>query len=116
MTGIRLSVIDAWHPADRKPLVLHEGDKVKVGHHDTEWTAYRWCTGGDETSGWVPLDYLVIDDYGDGTVTVDYSTVELAVEIGAVVAGYQSAGSWTWCVADNGSAGWVPNRALSRLT
>lgn len=116
MTGIRLRVIEAWHPADRKPLVLEEGDKVKVGHHDTEWTSYRWCTGEDGTTGWVPLDYLVIDDFGDGTVTVDYSTAELAVEIDDVVAGYQSAGSWTWCVEDAGSAGWVPNRALSRLT
>jgi len=115
MTGMRLLAIEAWHPADRKPLVLREGDKVKVGHHDTEWTSYRWCTGEDTTAGWVPLDYLVIDDFGDGTVTVDYSTAELAVDIDDVVAGYQSAGSWTWCVANDGSEGWVPNRALSRL-
>ena len=115
MTGMRLLVIEDWVPADRKPLVLHEGDRVTVGHHDTEWTAYRWCTGEDGTSGWVPLDYLVIDEYGNGTVTVDYSTAELAVMVDDVVAGYQSAGSWTWCVADKGAAGWVPNRALSRV-
>ena len=77
MTGIRLLVVEAWHPADRKPLILKEGDHVKVGHHDTEWTAYRWCTGDDGTSGWVPLDYLVIDEYGGGTVTVDYRLVRL---------------------------------------
>ena len=63
MTGIRLVVVEAWQPADRKPLILKEGDHVEVGHHDTEWTAYRWCTGDDGTSGWVPLDYLVIDEY-----------------------------------------------------
>ena len=61
MTGIRLVVVEAWHPDDRKPLILKEGDHVEVGHHDTEWTAYRWCTGEDGTSGWVPLDYLVIE-------------------------------------------------------
>jgi hypothetical protein len=54
------------------------------------------------------------DEFGGGTVTVDYSTAELPVEVDAVVSGYQTAGSWTWCVADDGSAGWVPNRALSR--
>lgn len=36
MTGIRLRVIEAWHPAARKPLVLREGDRVEVGHRDTE--------------------------------------------------------------------------------
>ena len=87
MTGMRLRVIEEWAPADRKPLVLHEGDRVKVGHHDTEWTAYRWCTGDDGSTGWVPLDYLVIDEYGDGTVTVDYSTAELSVKVDDLVAG-----------------------------
>ena len=115
MTGMRLQVIEAWAPADRKPLILREGDRVTVGHRDTEWTTYRWCTGKDGTSGWVPLDYLVIDEYGNGTVTVDYSTEELHVKVDDVVAGYQTAGSWTWCVADDGAAGWVPNRSLSRL-
>ena len=28
MTGIRLVVVEAWHPADRKPLILKEGDRV----------------------------------------------------------------------------------------
>ena len=115
MTGMRLRVIEEWAPADRQPLILREGDRVKVGHHDTEWTAYRWCTGDDGSTGWVPLDYLVIDEYGDGTVTVDYSTAELSVKVDDLVAGYQSAGSWTWCVAGDGGAGWVPNRALSRV-
>ena len=115
MTGMRLRVIEEWIPADREPLVLREGDHVKVGHHDTEWTSYRWCTGEDGTTGWVPLDYLVIDEFGNGTVTVDYSTAELAVKVDDVVAGYQSAGSWTWCVSASGTAGWVPNRALSRV-
>lgn len=115
MTGIRLLVVEAWHPADRRPLVLSEGDRVTVGRHDTEWTSYRWCIAADRTGGWVPLDYLVIDDDGTATVTAAYSTAELGVEVDAVVSGYQSAGDWTWCVADDGTAGWVPNRALVRL-
>ena len=57
----------------------------------------------------------MIDEFGNGTVTVDYSTAELAVKVDDVVAGYQSAGSWTWCVSASGTAGWVPNRALSRV-
>ncbi len=114
MTGIRLLVVEAWHPAYRKPLVLSAGDNVNVGHHDTEWTVYRWCTNEEGATGWVPLDYLVFEDDGSATASAGYSTVELKVEPDDVVAGYQSAGDWTWCVAGDGSQGWVPNRALSR--
>ena len=114
MTGIRLLVVEAWHPAYRQPLVLSAGDHVSVGHHDTEWTAYRWCTNEAGARGWVPLDYLVFEDDGSAKASAAYSTVELQVEVDDVVAGYQSAGDWTWCVAGNGSQGWVPNRALSR--
>ncbi len=116
MTGILLIVVEAWEPAPRRPLVLTAGDRVTVGDRDTEWTAYLWCLGSDGSGGWVPQDFLVMADDGTATVTADYSTVELAVKVGDVVAGYQSAGNWTWCVDQHGRAGWVPNRALSRST
>ena len=114
MTGIRLLVIEAWQPAYRQPLVLYAGDRVTVGKHDTEWTSYRWCTNEAGTGGWVPHDYLVMDEDGTATSTVGYSTAELTVEVDAVVTGFQTAGDWTWCVADDGAEGWVPNRALGR--
>lgn len=114
MTGIRLLVVETWKPAYRRPLILTEGDRVKVGQHDTEWTSYRWCTNEAGTGGWVPHDYLVMDEDGTGVSTVNYSTAELSVEADAVVIGFQSAGDWTWCVADDGAEGWVPNRALCR--
>jgi hypothetical protein len=115
MTGISLLVVETWQPAYRRPLVLSAGDRVTVGQQDTEWTSYRWCTNEAGTGGWVPHDYLVMEEDGTATSTVHYSTAELSVEVDAVVTGFQAAGDWTWCVADNGAEGWVPNRALSRL-
>ena len=115
MTGIRLLVVETWQPAYRRPLILSAGDRVTVGQQDTEWTSYRWCTNEAGTGGWVPHDYLVVEEDGTAISTVDYSTAELSVEADAVVTGFQAAGDWTWCVADNGDEGWVPNRALSRL-
>ncbi len=114
MTGIRLLVIETWQPAYRQPLILSAGDRVTVGQQDTEWTSYRWCKSAEGTGGWVPHDYLVIEEDGTATCTADYSTAELSVEADAVVTGFQAAGDWTWCVAADGSEGWVPNRALSR--
>jgi uncharacterized protein YraI len=115
MTGISLLVVETWQPAYRRPLVLSAGDRVTVGQQDTEWTSYRWCTNEAGTSGWVPHDYLVMEEDGTATSTVHYSTAELSVDVDAVVTGFQAAGDWTWCVADSGAEGWVPNRALSRL-
>jgi len=113
MTGIRLVVVETWQPAYRRPLILRAGDRIKVGQHDTEWTSYRWCTDEAGTGGWVPHDYLVMEDDGiTATTTVDYSTVELSVEADSLVTGFQAAGDWTWCVSDDGAEGWVPNRAL----
>lgn len=115
MTGIRLLVVETWQPAYRRSLILSAGDRVTVGQQDTEWTSYRWCANEVGTGGWIPQDYLVMEENGTATSTVDYSTAELSVEADAIVAGFQAAGDWTWCVADDGAAGWVPNRALSRL-
>jgi len=115
MTGVPLVVLEAWHPVPRRPLVLEAGDVVRMGERDTEWTAYLWCTGPDGTGGWVPRDYLVAEDDGSATVTVGYSTVELAAETGDVVSWYQTEGAWTWCVDAEGTAGWLPNRILGRL-
>jgi len=116
MTGVLLVVVEDWDPAPRRPLVLRPGDQVTRGERDTEWTSYVWCTAQDGTGGWVPQDYLVIAEDGtsSATVTVDYSTAELSAGVGDVVAGYQTAGDWTWCVDGEGRAGWLPNRALSR--
>jgi len=114
MTGVEFLVIESWDPAPRRPLVLKRGDRVAVGNRDTEWTSYLWCAGPDGTGGWVPQEYLAMDDDATATVTVDYSTVELAVAPGDVVSGYQTTGNWTWCVAGDGGSGWVPNKALSR--
>jgi hypothetical protein len=116
MTGISLIAVEAWEPAPRRPLVLHPGDRVTVGDRDTEWTAYLWCTARNGASGWVPQDYILMADDGSATATIEYSTIELPVEIGDIVSGYQSAGNWTWCVDDEGRAGWVPNRALNRVS
>jgi hypothetical protein len=112
MTGVRLVVVEDWRPAPRRPLVLEAGDVVRVGEHDTEWTSYLWCTGPDGTGGWIPQDYLVEREDGTATITVGYSTVELPVRSGDVVSGFQTAGAWTWCVAEDGAAGWLPNRIL----
>ena len=115
MTGIMLLVVETWQPAYRRSLVLRAGDRVTVGQQDTEWTSYQWCTDEAGTGGWVPHDYLVTEEDGTtATTTVDYSTVELSVEADSLVTGFQAAGDWTWCVADDGAEGWVPNRALGR--
>jgi len=112
MTGIAYTVDEPWQPADRAALVLAAGARVRVGRVDDEWTAYRWCVSSGGVGGWVPHDYLHMEDDDTATIVVDYSTAELRVRPGDVVMGYQSAGGWTWCVGRDGAEGWVPNRVL----
>ena len=112
MTGSRRRAVDDWDPPDQEPVVLSAGDVVIVGHRDTDWPGFLWCTDAAGLEGWVPEDYLVSIDFDRARVSQDYSAVELAVTAGDHVDALRSVAGWWWCVADNGASGWVPQKVL----
>ncbi|GAB6937594.1 SH3 domain-containing protein [Isoptericola variabilis] len=97
----------------RPPLRVAPGDEVRVGDRDDTWPAFVFVTTGDDGSGWVPARYL--DDARPvAVVRTAYDTQELAVAEGdsVEVAADDPESGWSWCVAGDGRAGWVPHRAL----
>ena len=97
----------------RPPLRVAPGDEVRVGDRDDTWPAFVFVTTVDGGSGWVPARHLG-DTRPVAEVRTAYDTQELAVTEGdavEVTADDPGAG-WSWCVARDGRAGWVPHRAL----
>jgi len=113
MTGSRRRAVDKWDPSDREPLVTSAGDVVTVGRRDTDWPGFLWCTDGAGVAGWVPEEILVLLEDERARLTEDYSAVELAVKAGDEVEAVRSVAGWHWSVADNGDAGWLPEKVLT---
>jgi hypothetical protein len=105
------TVVAAWEPADRPPLVLRPGDRVRVGEVSEEWPAFVWCERPGDTGGWVLAEVLgpVID--GTASAVAPYSSAELAVRPGEVVTSHHRGGGWCWCTRGSDS-GWLPERVL----
>lgn len=97
----------------RPPLRVAPGDEVRVGDRDDTWPEFVFVTTGDDGSGWVPARHL---DAARpvAVVRTAYDTQELAVTAGerVEVTADDPVSGWSWCVAADGRAGWVPHRVL----
>lgn len=64
-------------------------------------------------SGWVPERHLSMDR-PLARVVHAYDTQELAASSGATLKLIEDdpESGWSWCVRDDGQAGWIPRRAL----
>lgn len=98
----------------RSPLQVSAGDHVTIETlADDEWPAFAFisCAGG---SGWVPSRYLSAAAIGPAVVRVPYDTTELPTQLGerVVVITDDGESGWSWCRAEDGREGWVPNKTL----
>lgn len=91
-----------------------KGDTVKVGKEDSEMPGWFWCENQDGVWSWIPVEYLDIVD-SMGTLTKDYDTLELSVEVGEVLEHITQVKYWILCRRSNGSKGWVPTKNLKKL-
>jgi hypothetical protein len=96
------------------PIEVKRGDKVTAGKFDTDWPAFRWCTGPDNREGWMPDD-LLDEVNGEFFANADYSARELSLSESAVVEGLSENGGWWWCRNSKGAQGWVPETHLEMI-
>jgi hypothetical protein len=114
-TAMKVSrAVRAHEIPQRSPLQVSAGDHVTIETlADDEWPAFAFisCAGG---SGWVPSRYLSAAAIGSAVVRVPYDTTELPTQQGERVLVITDDGEsgWSWCRADDGREGWVPNKTL----
>ena len=102
-----------WTASQKHPIVVRKGDRVIVGRRDDEWTEYRWCVAETGETSWLPVSILGISEKGTAVALRDYTAAELTVCAGDGVEIGEQLGGWSWCVAESGEAGWLPDRVLS---
>jgi hypothetical protein len=89
------------------PLILKAGDILKTEPKKTEWPGWVWCTEKDGNSGWIPANYLEIEN-NTARMRCDYNATELTAQIGDILNVLDEESSWYWCVTPRGSKGWIP--------
>jgi hypothetical protein len=112
----RAWVVARHAPSSADPVSLRAGDPVTVGHRDSRWPEYLWCTGPDGRQGWVherflQLPCVPVETGGAAGVTLaarDYDAAELDVRVGDGLYVLEEAGGWFYVERDDGSRGWLP--------
>ncbi|MEQ1842087.1 MAG: hypothetical protein ABL994_16905, partial [Verrucomicrobiales bacterium] len=97
-----------YQVTDRNPLVLEEGDFVRMGRPDPGWPGWVWVSAIDGRGSHVPEDILV--PFEDGTARVDRSfhARDLSVVREETVESLREVKGWHWCRNDRGDEGWLP--------
>ena len=93
---------------------FRKGDSVIVGKEDTEMPGWFWCENHEGVWSWIPIDYLEIVG-SKGTLTRDYDTLELSVEVDEILDYITSVKYWTLCRTSDGNKGWVPTKNLEKV-
>jgi hypothetical protein len=94
------------------PITVRAGARVLVGADDWEFPGWRWCTGPDQRSGWVP-EQLLRREGQEAVLLRDYTARELSVRAGAEVTVGEAINGWVWVTAGDGRAGWIPATCLA---
>lgn len=114
MNNVKLRAKKAHKASFDYSAVFKKGDKVKVAREDPDMPGWYWCESKDGVWSWIPEEYL--DRHGTkGTVTDNYDTTELTVEVGDTLDYVTEVKFWTLCRAHDGKEGWVPTANLTRV-
>ena len=111
---MNLRVKEAHKASFDYSVVFRKGDKVRVGREDPEMPGWYWCENKDEEWSWIPEEYLDRSN-AKGTVTRNYDTTELNVDVGESLEYVSEVKFWTLCRARDGKEGWVPTANLERI-
>jgi len=104
----RIAIVTSnYESAYPDPIKLETGEMVKTEKKETEWPGWIWCISQAGKVGWVPANYLILEN-GLYRVNRDYNAGELTVSIGERLQVLDSEAGWIWCEKANGLRGWVP--------
>jgi hypothetical protein len=110
----RCRVVKAHRRTYPDPLVVKEGDELTLVEKDEDYPGWIWCTDKNEKSGWVPEEFLEIDDESEGeektdTINRDYTALELNAAEGEPLNILEEVAGWVFCKNREGEKGWVPS-------
>ncbi|MHA2398126.1 MAG: SH3 domain-containing protein [Promethearchaeota archaeon] len=89
------------------PLIIKKGENIIVEEKESEWPGWLWCRNKQNNCGWVPTNYLRIQD-NNCIALQDYDATELTVSIGEDLFIEKQESGWIWASNKEGKKGWVP--------
>ncbi|WP_194975899.1 SH3 domain-containing protein [Aquiflexum lacus] len=100
------------------PIILSEGDKVKLGERAPEpgWYDWIWAETIGGQSGWIPIQIIHIDnDLKQGIVQENYSSKELNISVDSKVTKIKTLNGWSWVRnLETNEEGWIPDLKLQQ--
>ena len=94
----------------KDPIILDKGYVVKLGEEETveKWKGWIWATH-ENVSAWIPKLIVETGDEKTGIITEYYTSKELNVNEGDIVAQLRELNGWLWVKkADSEEEGWIP--------
>lgn len=88
-------------------ISVHAGDIVSVGHRNQQHPAFVWCATEDGHHGWVPEEYLRLEDEHNGAALRDYDSTHLTVVPGERLDVLEQVDDYLLCRNAAGAQGWV---------
>lgn len=113
--SFELTTLEGWKASYRDPIRLQCGDILRLTGKIDFWDGHKWvwAVAPDGREGWIPDSLSELED-GTTLATSDYSAEELTCSPGELLIGKYETHGWTWCVNDQGDAGWLPSRIVKR--
>jgi SH3-like domain-containing protein len=110
----RARVLGPNVPPPGEEIHVQPGDPLRVGEESGRYPGWFRVTTIAGVSSWMPEVYLRRRGT-TGTALGEYTSRELAVSGGEIVSLYREVEGWTWCRADDGREGWLPDELLEPL-
>ncbi|MBI9067594.1 MAG: hypothetical protein JEZ09_09905 [Salinivirgaceae bacterium] len=102
-----LIVIKEYKSEFPNPISFKKGEKVLIESKETNYKGWVWVTVKNENSGWVPEQFLKIEN-DEGTTLVNYNAIELNISIGEKLELVNEVNGWYWVENVKGNLGWIP--------
>ena len=93
---------------DRAPLLLVEGDCVRVGAPDPDWPGWTWVTAITGRGSYVPDSHIELRGDGTAVVLKDFHARDLSVVKNEKINSLREVQGWHWCRNANDEEGWLP--------
>lgn len=107
----RYRVTEAYERAYPDPITVTAGEALTVGHEDSEYPGWIWCTNCAGKSGWMPLSCV---DRSAARAIYDYSAMELTAAEGDEIRVHKIENGWAWSTDAKGEQGWIPVANIER--
>ena len=107
MKDIRCRVIEKHQASDQDPLIITSGEILSYEKKATKWSGWVWCINKHGKTGWVPENYLKIQE-ATCELLQDYNAIELTANIGEELNVKKEESGWFWVINDQGKEGWIP--------